>query len=491
MTFTLCRRMLSRNLFWTMLLVMVVSCRKHSLDEEDNCHDQIMNEALLMCQKGKHPMGDRSLFRYYKEKKRLCWLEDLSDTIPIQTFWSVLSRVGEHGLTPDQFHYDSLLQEYRTLIALPKDSIRHCPDRIAALDYRITESYLLYVRGLRYGFLDPYKLFNTSEKAEPRYPGDEAVRMKELFDIPVERCDTLFLYRSLEQVNEGLVSFLSELYPQDDLYKRLMQSVPSTKMDQQSRITSLEMMRWRPLNVDKGKKHVFVNLASQELITYGEDGIPVLTMKVCCGSLRHKSPMLRSKITRLDANPFWNVPLSIVRREVIPGYRKDTTYFRKHRMKVYDQKGNEISPHEVEWDETSDNISYLVRQDNGLDNSLGKIIFRFPNKFDVYLHDTPNRIAFERNNRAVSHGCIRLEKPLDLLSFLEPDTVRYARIMQTMQPDEDGNFHLKIFSFSTSIPLWIGYSAVKLDELGELRYGNDPYGYNELVGTKIRTINPN
>lgn len=474
----------------TLLLVTVTSCRIEKVaEEEEGGREEIMQAALQLCGRNKHPLGDRSLAAFYHEKDRLCWLDDFSDTVPVQSFLAILAEVPEHGLLPEQFHYKDLSEEYKRLRSLTKDSLRRIPEKIAALDYRLTESYFLYVRGMRYGFVNPDKLFNNLEKSEPRYAGDKPECMKVLYDIPNETCDSFFLSRSLEQVGGHLVDYLSRLYPQNELYGQLMKKNPASEKERLSRIASLEVLRWRPLDEVKERRKVVVNLAAQKLEAYEGEAKPAVQMKICYGSLRHKSPMLRSVINRLEVNPYWNVPVSIVRREVIPGFRKDSTYFTRQRMRVYTRQGEEVSPHEVEWDEKAEKIPYFVRQDNGAGNSLGHLIFRFPNKFDVYLHDTNNRYAFQSKNRAVSHGCIRLEKPLDFLAFLEPDAMRCEKIQKAMLPDEEGKYHLKQFSLPSSVPLVIEYRTVSLAEEGELVYHQDPYGYDAIVCNKLKTVN--
>ena len=128
--------------------------------------------------------------------------------------------------------------------------------------------------------------------------------------------------------------------------------------------------------------------------------------------------MLQSRIERVDMNPYWNIPYSIVKKEIAPRHAGDEAYFSRNRYHIFNKEtGEELPPAAV----TSDMLTsgrYRVRQDNGEGNSLGRLIFRFPNNFSIYLHDTNNRQAFKRTNRAISHGCIRIEKPLELAVFL-------------------------------------------------------------------------
>jgi len=144
-----------------------------------------------------------------------------------------------------------------------------------------------------------------------------------------------------------------------------------------------------------------------------------------------------------------------------------------------------------------------VKQDNREGNSLGRIIFRFPNNFAVYLHDTPSRWAFMNTNRAVSHGCVRLEKPLDFALFLleEPDEVLEDRIRAAMDlppVSEKGKEliakeeyqELKQYNLKEHIPLFLDYHTVYFSAAGELAYADDPYVYDPPLLKALDELNP-
>lgn len=264
---------------------------------------------------------------------------------------------------------------------------------------------------------------------------------------------------------------------------------------------NMERARWQYAQ-EKGTKYAFVNVAACMLQAVDEAADSILEMRTCCGSVRNKTPLLSSKIYYMELNPYWNVPQSIIRKEIIPTYRRDTTYFTKHRMKVYDKNGDRVNPHAINWSKYKAGIPFTVKQDNKAGNSLGRIIFRFPNSFSVYLHDTPSKRTFARANRAVSHGCVRLEKALQFAFFLlkEPDELMEDRIRIAMDiapiSDEGKKLRrsqayreLKHYSLEESIPVYLDYQTVYLDADGKLSYCDDIYKYDPPLQDALNELN--
>lgn len=264
---------------------------------------------------------------------------------------------------------------------------------------------------------------------------------------------------------------------------------------------NLERARWQYAQ-EKGSKYAFVNVAAYMLQAVNEETDSILEMRTCCGSVRNKTPLLSSRIYYMELNPYWNVPQSIIRKEIIPTYRRDTTYFTRNRMKVYDKNGVRVNPHTINWSKYKSGIPFTVKQDNKEGNSLGRIIFRFPNPFSVYLHDTPSRRTFARANRAVSHGCVRLEKALQFAFFLlqEPDELMEDRIRIAMDmapvSDEGKKLRrsqayreLKHYSLKESIPVYLDYQTVYLDAGGKLSYCDDIYKYDAPLQEALNKLN--
>lgn len=264
---------------------------------------------------------------------------------------------------------------------------------------------------------------------------------------------------------------------------------------------NMERLRWQN-KLEKGDKYVMVNIAAFMLQAFDNDSI--LEMRICCGSPRNKTPLLTSKISYMELNPYWNVPQSIIRKEIIPSYRRDTSYFRRNRMKVYDLQGNAVNPHSIKWSKYKGGVPFTVKQDNKQGNSLGRIIFRFPNEFAVYLHDTPSRWAFMKVNRGVSHGCVRLEKALDFAFFLLKDkddvTMDRIRVAMDLQAEtEDGKKNiakpsykeLKQYTLKESIPLFLDYYTTFYSKDGELSYCDDIYKYDEPLLEALHNVKYN
>lgn len=160
---------------------------------------------------------------------------------------------------------------------------------------------------------------------------------------------------------------------------------------------ALNLERWRELPRDFGKDYVFVNVPGERLDVV-QDGVPVMTMKVVVGDPEHPTPVVLSRIAALTINPPWRVPLSIGLKEILPKVKADRRYLARNKMVM---KG-----------------AYYFEQLPGPRNPLGRLKFETPNKFDVYLHDTPSRGTFERAARALSHGCVRMEDARELANYV-------------------------------------------------------------------------
>lgn len=255
---------------------------------------------------------------------------------------------------------------------------------------------------------------------------------------------------------------------------------------------NMERARWQYAQ-ERGTKYVVANVAAFMLQAVNEEADSVLEMRICCGAAKTKTPLLSSKINYMELNPYWNVPQTIIRKEMIPAYRRDSTYFTRNRLKIYDKEGMQLNPHEIEWSKYKAGVPFSVKQDNRQGNSLGRIIFRFPNTFAVYLHDTPSRWAFTRTNRGVSHGCVRLEKALDFAFFLlkEPDAMLQDRIRLAMdippvtdegkklrRKENYKDLELKHYNLKERVPLFLDYQTVYMAPDGSLSYCEDTYKFD-------------
>lgn len=267
---------------------------------------------------------------------------------------------------------------------------------------------------------------------------------------------------------------------------------------------NMERYRWRR-NKSKRDKHIEVNIAPAMLFASQKDSLPLI-MRVCVGSVNNKTPLLESDINYLNLNPVWNVPTSIAQKEVAVLQKKDPTYIKRHNMKLY-KNGKEVDVESIDWkDVNPSKFSYIIRQSPGGGNSLGLVKFMFNNAFSVYLHDTPSKATFNRKNRAVSHGCVRLQKPFDLAFFCMSATsndVYKDRIYFSVNKPPVSKEGKKLASENKlkklpdilnpedKISLAIDYYTAYMypDDANSLYYADDVYGYDQIILDELNTLN--
>ncbi len=194
-------------------------------------------------------------------------------------------------------------------------------------------------------------------------------------------------------------------------------NVPVEKRIRQIEL-NLERWRWLPQNL--GNPYIMVNIAGYGLEVV-ENEVPALTMRIVVGTAYQKTPVFSGKMTYIEMNPYWNVPHSIATEETLGKIQKDPNFLTKENMKVFTagQNGEVVNPSTIEWSALSENnFPYRLRQEPGPRNPLGRIKFMFPNKHSVYLHDTSDPQLFRKERREFSHGCIRIEKPMEMAAFV-------------------------------------------------------------------------
>ena len=192
-------------------------------------------------------------------------------------------------------------------------------------------------------------------------------------------------------------------------------------IDQKIDLIKINMERARWILNDLGDDMVLVNIANFKAF-YIRDSVRVHETKVMTGSYFHQTPIFKSKMKYLVFNPTWTVPYSIASKELLPKIKKDPNYLSTRNISLLTRSGKAIPQSSVDWSKVSQsNFPYTLRQEPGPGNALGQVKFIFPNKYSVYLHDTPSKYLFVKEERAFSHGCIRVQNPLDLAEILLND----------------------------------------------------------------------
>jgi murein L,D-transpeptidase YcbB/YkuD len=213
-------------------------------------------------------------------------------------------------------------------------------------------------------------------------------------------------------------------------------------------VENLERWRWMPHALPD--RYLLVNIAAFQLEGF-DAGQRAISMRTAVGKYYTKTPFLRSEVTKIVLNPYWNVPPSIATREMRPKQAADPTYFaREH---IEELAGGQL------------------RQSPGAWNALGRVKFDMPNPYAVYLHDTPSRSVFGSDARAVSHGCVRVERPVDLAVWLLRGTQDASAIRK--QIANGRNQHLKI---DEPVRVYVLYWTAFVDDRGEVQFRRDVYG---------------
>ena len=242
---------------------------------------------------------------------------------------------------------------------------------------------------------------------------------------------------------------------------------------------NLERRRW--LDREPGGFYVFVNLADQELKVM-KDEQTVHTARVVVGKTYHKTPVFTEEMTYLVMNPYWHVPSSIANKEYLPKLKQDAGYLQRQGIRVLDSAGKEVNPYSVNWSSMS-RVPFRLRQDTGDKNALGRIKFMFPNKYNVYIHDTPAKSLFEKDLRVYSHGCIRVQDPLTLAEvILKEEGWSRGRIDQQIASGER-----RIVKLKRTIPVYITYITAFANKDGNVHFRRDIYGRDGELAEQLLT----
>jgi len=244
---------------------------------------------------------------------------------------------------------------------------------------------------------------------------------------------------------------------------------------------NLERTRWA-LHALRGT-YVVVDIAGYD-VTFVRDDKVIWESRAQVGQPLRMTPVLRSSFTNIVLNPNWTVPPTVLDKDIIPAARRDPEVVYKKGLRILDRDHNEFDPYEIEWERYSGkNFPYLLRQDPGDGNSLGRIKFNFPNKHAVYMHDTPKKSWFDRSERAFSSGCIRVDKPLELAELLLDDPKRWTQA-QVGEAIDRGSTRTLVLR--KPVPLLILYWTVDVDEQGQVRFKQDIYNSDRLVLDELR-----
>lgn len=445
--------------------------------------------------------------KYYLNRGQFLWIDRHGVDVKADSIVKWLETIDKDGFSKKKFRVDAIQRDLRFIRNLKVDSDANTINAVLArIEYNLTKAYLKYATGQRFGYVNPYRLLNHLDLLDPK-KDDE--RYRTLYDLKTDVPSKRFFSLAFRMIsNDSVGLFLREVQPKNPRYFALRDLLrPHMPANERKLVLiNMEQERWRmPEDPSKFKKYVLVNIPSYAL--YAVNGSDTLTMRIGCGSLKTKTPLLFSRLKRMDINPKWYIPRSIIDKSV-SRHAGNTQYFRSHRFEVYDKTtGQPVPP---SWEALHDDNHYVV-QLGGKGNALGRIIFRFDNPFAVYLHHTSTTDFFEQTDRGVSHGCVRVERPFDLAAFLLGDghekdlrRIGYSMTADISPLDKDKSelsvtekaildtlqqkLIINSVKIEPQIPLFITYRTLLPLANGSYLTCEDVYGYNNLIWDELQQI---
>jgi L,D-transpeptidase YcbB len=370
----------------------------------------------------------------------------------LDSLLAYISRSPEHGLNPKSFRYQQIGELLQTLKANKFKSIAEVYPVVADLELNAAEGLIKYSNYVNYGVVNPRKVFSR-------------------YYIAVARPDSLSISKVL--ATKDVVQLLNDVQPKDGAYQVFKQQLAKFKLNPdravgdttpispvaKTLLVNMERLRWKM--PDMGEEYVEVNIPDFSL-TWFNDKDTVTHMKVCVGGPRdddyaeqvklfmktgklddkpknHETPIMLSKFNSIQVNPIWNIPVSIARSEIYYQALRDPYYLSNNNINVY-YKGRLVGdPDTIQWNKyPREKLPFQFKQGSGGGNALGKFKFVFENGSSIYLHDTNNKSAFRLANRAISHGCVRVENPLNFAQNLVKDKYQYDDLrMEVNLPPTD------------------------------------------------------
>jgi murein L,D-transpeptidase YcbB/YkuD len=241
----------------------------------------------------------------------------------------------------------------------------------------------------------------------------------------------------------------------------------------------LNMERWRWLPDQLGHRHIIVNVSAYRLSAY-DHGERQFTMEAIIGTLENPTPLITGTIHTVVFNPYWTITRNIALEEVVPKQQRNPGYLTSRGIRVFSDE-EELFPWQVNWVQVNaDNFPYILRQDPGPENPLGKIKFLFTNNFNVYLHDTPARQLFDQPKRTFSHGCIRVADPPQLAAYLLMNEPQGEWSEETIRSEINTGISREV-AVATPVPIYLLYLTAWVGDDGAINFRRDIYGEDEML----------
>ena len=416
----------------------------------------------LLC----HNMRATNAF-YVRRDYAPAWSEGSQLSASGRAALALLIQAEEYGLQPNNYHVPALQALAKSLEPSAPSARRLA--RQARFEALLTDGLLRFALHLRRG------------------------QLRELKPSPLEKADSLFqpstwVAHALEAPD--FVPVLLRCQPQQREYQQLQQALARwrkrplghdsarIRRAQQLALT-LERWRWQAI---PDSNYVLVNLPAYALEVVHHDTV-LQTHRLVIGKPESPTPTLSSKLRVFTLAPEWRVPYSIATEEILPRLRDNPRYAARHNFSIYNAQGELVDPTAVDWwDVRKKRFYYTIRQNPGPGNALGSVIFRFRNPYEIYLHATYDTRDFKRPYRALGHGCMRMEHPLQLASYLVG--ADSARATLPSEAELAAAPVPRRITLAHPVPLHVRYATCAV-VAGQLRFYADVYKQDEALRRQL------
>jgi L,D-transpeptidase YcbB len=405
----------------------------------------------------------RYVFHFYsKGGYKPVWTNSVQMNESGDSLITFINNVRYHGLNPMDYHGYEI------------NSIRNASisdRRVLRLDALLTDAFFCLSGDVKYG------------RSESGVKADsfsyQALLASGGITKYFQTLEPHFIgYRKLKSALKFKIDSLQNLYPLATVQNLIDISLPFF-----SEVLTIElnMERWRLERKLFGDHYILINIPSYTLYVIKNDSI-VLESKVIVGKPETPTPMLSSSIDAIITYPYWYVPRKISVTEYLPAIQVDTAFLRQNNFEVLSRKGKLLDPDSIPWGDFNENyFPVVLRQREGTDNSLGILKFVFDNPYAVYLHDTNGKRLFRKDERAFSHGCIRLEKAVELAHYLATGKLgKKSRLVEKYLNEQERH----TIALHEPIPIYVRYFTAEVHNASLYQY-NDIYELDKLLFDQI------
>ena len=312
----------------------------------------------------------------------------------------------------------------------------------------------------------------------------ESVRRKASDHLLADHFDVFAVHHDDGVYSDDVVAMIKGFQEAEDLKKdgiigrntiaKMKSADPNVRLNKV--LYAMERLRWHPDQL--GNTYVFINQPAYRA-SYMVNGKPQISMRAIVGKKSYQTNFFHDKIEYVEYNPYWGVPQSILVNEMLPKLINNPSYLDNLGYEVTNQRGRRISSSSVDWWNVGKKFPYNVRQPPGRKNTLGELKIMFPNKHSIYMHDTPAKSLFSRNDRAFSHGCVRLADPRGMAAAVLGSDVNHVASKLAGGRNNKQNLDKKI-------PVYVAYFTAWPDENGQVKFYNDMYGRDGALAKALK-----